>query len=434
MRNLISLCVCMLLLPLIAGRAGAAICALDDPPAATLLLPYFEVDIDHPSGVTTLFSIANASATAVLANVVLWTDLGVPTLSFPVYLTGYDVQTINLRDTFAGNLPQTASVGQDPDDSISPHQPILSQDINFASCAGLLPPPPLDAAAVADLRAAHTGLPSASLGGCAAQAIGDGHVRGYVTIDTVSSCSTTRRTPADAGYFGAGGTGRATDQNVLWGDFFLLDSSENTAEGETLVRVEAQPEAFHSGDLTFYGVFDDYTAIDDREPLATAWGMRFLNGGNFSGGTDTLAWRDPQRRVTPFPCNVPNNLPSWYPLGQRTMVIFDEQEHPVLPFVCPFECPPGLDELPFPAAANRVHVGGASFPVPFDFGWVDFDLKISTTQSAWVPGLPMRSQSWLVTLMSAAGRYGEGFSASPFDTGCAPIVDCTNGVCSPPPR
>src|SRR5581483_9485159 len=113
------------------------------------------------SGVTTLFSIANASATAVLANVVLWTDLGVPTLSFPVYLTGYDVQTINLRDTFAGNLPQTASVGQDPDDSISPHQPILSQDINFASCAGLLPPPPLDAAAVADLRAAHTGLPSA---------------------------------------------------------------------------------------------------------------------------------------------------------------------------------------------------------------------------------------------------------------------------------
>ena len=36
-------------------------------PGATLLLPYFEVDLDHPAGVTTLFSINNASATAVLA-------------------------------------------------------------------------------------------------------------------------------------------------------------------------------------------------------------------------------------------------------------------------------------------------------------------------------------------------------------------------------
>ena len=61
-----------------------------------------------------------------------------PTLDFDIYLTGYDVQTINLRDIFvAGNLPRTASVGQDPDDDISPQGPV-SQDINFASC-GTLP-------------------------------------------------------------------------------------------------------------------------------------------------------------------------------------------------------------------------------------------------------------------------------------------------------
>ncbi len=58
-------------------------CALDDRPGATLLLPYFEVDLDHADGVTTLFSVSNASATAVLANVVVWTDLGCRASPFP---------------------------------------------------------------------------------------------------------------------------------------------------------------------------------------------------------------------------------------------------------------------------------------------------------------------------------------------------------------
>ena len=36
-------------------------CTIDAVPAATLLLPYFEVDIDNPGGVDTFFSINNAS-------------------------------------------------------------------------------------------------------------------------------------------------------------------------------------------------------------------------------------------------------------------------------------------------------------------------------------------------------------------------------------
>ncbi|HBL30141.1 MAG TPA: hypothetical protein DD490_25165, partial [Acidobacteria bacterium] len=56
-----------------------------------------------------------------------------------VYLTGYDVQTVNLRDILvSGILPRTASAGQDPTNTISPKGPI-SQDINFASCGGFLP-------------------------------------------------------------------------------------------------------------------------------------------------------------------------------------------------------------------------------------------------------------------------------------------------------
>src|SRR5215218_4135209 len=82
-------------------------CRLADQPAATMLIPYFEVDLADPAGQTTLFSVNNASAKSTLARVVLWTNWGVPSLAFDVYLTGYDVQTINLRDLFAGTLPQT---------------------------------------------------------------------------------------------------------------------------------------------------------------------------------------------------------------------------------------------------------------------------------------------------------------------------------------
>src|SRR5436305_10978415 len=87
--------------------AAAKTCALDVVPAATLLLPYFEVDLASPGGETTLISIDNASDQGVLAHVVLWTDWGVPTLAFDLYLTGYDVQTLNLRDLFSGTLPRT---------------------------------------------------------------------------------------------------------------------------------------------------------------------------------------------------------------------------------------------------------------------------------------------------------------------------------------
>src|SRR4029077_842888 len=129
-----SLLLAMIGLMMAAGQARAVICTGDDVPAATLLLPYFEVDGTNPNGVTTLFSINNASATAILAHVTVWTDLSYPVLDFNVYLTGYDVQSINLRDILLnGVLPQTASAGQDPGDSISPKGP-FSQDINFASC------------------------------------------------------------------------------------------------------------------------------------------------------------------------------------------------------------------------------------------------------------------------------------------------------------
>jgi hypothetical protein len=204
-----------LMLPVLACSlpTAAKTCAVDVVPAATLLLPYFEVDLRSLTGRTTLMSINNASNHATLAHVVLWTDLGVPTLAFDVYLTGYDVQTINLRDLFTGSLPATADPPRDPGDTVSP-KGLLSEDIGIPGCEGLLPPAPLSSAMADHLVRAHQGLASPLLGGkCAAQFLGDSIERGYVTVDVARRCSTL--TPEDPGYFGPDGV--AGHDNVLWG-------------------------------------------------------------------------------------------------------------------------------------------------------------------------------------------------------------------------
>jgi hypothetical protein len=407
------------LLPLAQARpAAAAICTIDQVPAATLLLPYFEVDLDNEWGVKTLFSINNASATAVLAHVVIWSDLSVPVLDFNVYLTGYDVQSINLRDILiTGNLPQTASAGQDPTDTISPKGQ-FSQDINFASCQGNLPIPQLPSTFTAHLQAALTGQFSNLLGGCAGLDHGDRIARGYVTVDTVSNC--TLRFPGDLGYFAAGGTGDATDQNVLWGDYFYIQELLNYASGNPLVHVEASatdPQTSAAGQYTFYGRYVGFTAVDNREPLATNFATRFLVGGAFTGGTDLAVWRDSKVRQGAFKCGT---LPAWYPLGQEAIVIFDEQEHPQVPQTFPVSPqPPQQGILPFPAESQRVSVGGTSFPVPYKFGWLFLDLNTTVGPAGSVPPEdPAAAQAWVSTLLQASGRYSVGFDAIQLDSAC----------------
>jgi hypothetical protein len=417
------LCLALLGLLALGGQAIADICATDDVPAATLLLPYFEVALDDANGVQTLFSINNASATAILAHVVVWSDLSVPVLDFNIYLTGYDVQTINLRDILVnGVLPRTASDGQDPNDTISP-QGEFSQDINFASCSGQLPPPNLPSTFITHLQNSLTGQSSAVLGNrCAGRNLGDRIARGYVTVDTVNNC--TLRFPGDAGYFGAGGTGDVTNQNVLWGDYFYVNSGQNFAQGETLVHIEADatnPETSVPGEYTFYGRYVAWTAIDNREPLATNFAVRYLNGGVFTGGTDLLVWRDSKVNQGAFTCPaVAGTRPAWFPLGEEGIVIFDEEENPDVPQTFPISPqPPDISISPFPAEAQRTAVNGDLLPVPFDFGWLY--LNLNTTVAAAgnnPPEDPAAAQAWVTGVMDADGRFSVGFDAITLDDAC----------------
>jgi hypothetical protein len=397
---------------------------ISNRPAATLLLPYFEVDLDNGQGMNTIFSVNNSSATAVLAHVAIWSDMGVPVLNFDVYLTGFDAQRINLRSVLLGNLPQTGSAGQDFSDTISPHG-IISQDINFASCTGTLPYQPLSAAMVAHVRAALTGKPSAILGNkCAGRDLNTPSIaRGYVTVDTVTQCSSLF--PSDPGYF----TGFvASRQNVLWGEYMMVDPSTEFAFADPLVHILADWTGSSDPDIdigryTFYGRFVAWTAADEREPLSTRFQARFIAPKDFKsnpkarrrpflpGGTDLIVWRDPKTpTASPFTCTT---KPNWFPLSHTQIMFFNEQETAEqLSF----------DVLPFPGVTQRVKVGTADLPVTFYNGMVHLNLNNFVPAGTWPPLLdPSTAQAWVTVVQRAlegpnGGRYEAGFRAIRLDS------------------
>ncbi len=410
----------------LSAPAFAEIGTIDDVPASTLLLPYFEVDLDNPTGVTTLFSVNNASASATLAHVTVWSTWSIPVIDWDIYLTGYDVQTINLRDIFIqGILPRTASDGQDPTDTISPQGPI-SQDINFASCTGFLPyaVPAVSTSFRTHLRALLTGKQSPIDNTCAGANYGDNIARGYVTVDVTNSCSLLF--PSSTGYFVSGGGGIAGNRNIIWGDYFYVNPGENFAQGETLAHLEAAPGIGSSatqgnygpllttpGEFTFYGRYVTGTAIDNREPTATTFAARYVSGGGFTGGTSLIVWRDSK-----FPPGASCTTgPNYGELFEQQIVVFDEFENPLTVVTG------GPSGEPTPGAActfcdeaQRVAVGGDGITTNADFGWIYLNLNHATTRDATLgPGYINIAQAWVTDVMDAEGRFSVGFDAIQLD-------------------
>mgnify|MGYP003574204742 FL=1 len=297
------------------GQAAAVLCSIDDVPAASLLLPYFEVDFNDDQGVTTLFEINNASASPAIAHVTLWTTWSVPTLDFDVYLTGYDIVAINVRDIFNGILPTTdhTNTVASPIGAFSwPFAGEANPVANFASCDPYLPYGTLAPILVSHIRAAHTGLASPITNACASFVTEN--AIGYITVDNVSVCSTAF--PTENGYFVDGGLGIANNLNMLWGNYYIVDPANNFAEADTLVALEATQQdmagMWAAGDYTFYhgkvneGIGDQF--LDTREPLGTTWAARYITGGAFSGGTKITAWRSTEQYDQFLTCGT---VPVW---------------------------------------------------------------------------------------------------------------------------
>ncbi|HXH40161.1 MAG TPA: hypothetical protein VNN08_16145, partial [Thermoanaerobaculia bacterium] len=204
---------------LLFGTASAAVpssinnddsCDVKVGPAATLLLPYFEVDVSGTSGQTTLFTVTNVTRYPQIAHVTLWSDWAYPVLTFNLFLTGYDVQAINLADVLVRGIiapPSGTTSAVKPGALSTSTNPNLRSPLDCAANPGQLPQ-----SIVAAMRSAFT-TGTFSSSSCAA--IGNTHASaiGYATIDVVASC--TARSPADPLY-------HANDllfDNVLIGDY-----------------------------------------------------------------------------------------------------------------------------------------------------------------------------------------------------------------------
>jgi hypothetical protein len=206
-------------------------CDISVAPAATLLLPYFEVDLDNPAGETTLFTITNTSNLDAIAHVTLWTDYSFPVIDFNIYLTGYDVQSINLYDIIErGIIAPSAGTGT----AITKRAKYsdVNPALTLTACDRL--PGALDDAYVVRMQSAFTEGTVPDLGilaGC--NNVGNEHDNavGYATVDVADLCSTSL--PTDATYFSS----EIRFDNVLIGDYQQVNSANNFAQGNPMVHI-----------------------------------------------------------------------------------------------------------------------------------------------------------------------------------------------------
>ena len=422
-------------------------CDIGTAPAATLLLPYFEVDFKSQQAVarTTLFTITNVSPYPQIAHVVVWTDWSFPALDFNIFLTGYDVQAINMYDIFARGViappSGTSSNTTDPTNPTLGSTPFLNTtnpNINsLANCTAL--PGPIPPGLLADLQAIFTtGVGTGAGIGCTLR-VGGTHANavGYVTVDVNANCNTSL--PNVNTYF----TTNILFDNVLIGDYQDINpnpATGNFAGGNPMVSIRAVPEGGPVGSapgtnlpFTFY---DRYTVgladrrIDRRQPLPALFAARYISGGTGAFNTNYKIWRE---GVSIGTCTTSSGTTlgaianSSLPFTE--FVKFDEHENAQITgggiIISP--APPGSG---LPETSSNPVSGSVFPPIPTAAGdvagWTYLNLDngqrapYSRDNVAGAANRP--SQNWVIVSMSAEGRYQVDFDAAWLGNGCSSAV------------
>jgi hypothetical protein len=397
-------------------------CDISTAPAATLLLPYFEVDMDGVSE-TTLFTITNTSALPQIAHVTIWTDYSFPVLDFNIFLTGYDVQSINLADIIVrGRIapPNGTSVLT----SVSPRGVRSAANtanalLDTTACDRIARTVP--AGLLADLQSALVDGETADCDDIGSNQP-DGRARGYVTADVSESCSTSL--PTDADYY----TSEILFDNVLVGDFQQVDDANNFAQGNPMVHIRAIPEGGDVGivptnfDRTFYSRYQAGGTADRRQPLPSVFAARWIEGGPGAFNTGFKIWRE---GVTGADADCDEYILNSR-LGYVEIVRFDEQENPET-----FVPDDVISPLPEGDAAmmetQRLDTTDGEFFPPTDdgdvAGWMYMNLD-----NGFVETPDVASQNWVVVSMEAEGRYSVDFDAAWLANGCTPAAGTTRAT------
>jgi hypothetical protein len=379
-------------------------CDIAVMPAATLLLPYFEVDPNFPSSRTTIFSITNVTNDDRIARVTLWTDYSYPVISFNVFLTGYDVQSLNLFDVIVrGNIAPDAGTGTE----VSPHGPLSDPDTLITSTFCDRMPGSLDPVYVERMQRAFLEgvLPQfGPLTGC--ETAGNAHqfATGYATIDIVGNCLFAQ--PNEPEYW----TRDILYDNVLTGEYQQLDRTAAIAQVNPLVHIRAIPEGGTPSSRqhgaqnktnfprTFYDRYAPASHSDGRQPLPSTFAARWIEGGPLGYETEYKIWREGVTGAGSACSAYPQNAS----LPVREVVVFDEAENFVAgTLTTPETSLVGInDELP-------PMTNGATG------GWTYFNLDTTA-------GDGEATQNWVVVSMRSQAGFGGDFDATVLGNGCTP--------------
>jgi hypothetical protein len=471
MKKILVTCVAIVALFAVAGSASAITCTVDQRPAATLLVPFFQASFNADGTVSpaldTLVTIGNASNAPMIAHVNVYNDLSELVLDFNIALTGYDIQSFSVANTLRGNLTNTpigtthlVSVNdacQRNPLALTYTSPPAFNNARYLRIRPTTPATPLDNSLATTLYG-----PGPFAGGFLFNVLDslddtpdtvecggvdgeiEGLIKGYITIDHANYCNLSN--PRDFNYYELDAIGM---ENNLWGDVLFTSNSGLPTIGSSTVNIEAastptgvgsplaanipptQPRTFYArytdaldplcapANCPAFGTNPWNQGIgDQREPLGLRYAARWFDSAGAGITSFFLVWRggfgDTVDLINFGDCDIVEPVVS--------LVFYDEDENTVTSGVCPSPCQ--QPTFNFPLETQRRQITGFSHP-NWPAGWVMMNFVSGTGV-----GFRAYDQAWVEYDFIGPGAFLSASSpATQLDpSSCNPI-----GVTAPLP-
>ena len=425
MKKTLMTCMAVIALFAIAGSAGAITCTIDQHPAATLLVPYFEATFapdgspigTGPNARDTLVTICNASAAPMITHWNVFNERTELVLDFNIALTGFDCQAIRVSEMLSGRIPSTGFVaggvlrdacqrnfGAGANNSriypavngfvrVNPTAPATPLDNTLATT--ILPDPawpPGSSFADQVLDSLDETDDTFACGGVDGDL--ENPLRGYIVIDHANYCNLSN--PGDPNYYDNDAIGM---ENNLFGEVIFTSGSGIPTMGGSTVNIEAATDQFappspgrpfenqstEDRARTFYARYWDPAtesfctnvallvnspwncAVGDaREPLGLKYAARWFNTAAVTSNFNV--WRGSAGILTDLLGSPPGDCDDELP--SVALVFFDEDENSFSEGCTVSPCPEG-PTFNFPLETQRVNITEFSGALPSAAaGWV----------------------------------------------------------------
>jgi hypothetical protein len=398
MKKTLLACLAVVAVLAIATPAFAITCTIDQRPAATLLVPYFQVSYDDNGDLIsggalardTIVTIANASAAPMIAHVNVFDRQSQLVLDFNIALTPYDVQAMRMSDILGGLLPDTVNGSGDDACQRNGGSAVYPDGDGFLRVKPLVPATGQDnTQATTDYQGVfNLGIIDPLRADCA----GDLELLaiGYIIIDHANYCNLSD--PTDPNYYYNDAIGM---ENNLWGEIIFTSGNGIPTYALSTVNLEADASIgdaaqfgglqARSFDARYWDPFDEFppgacpncgsgdpeTDLlvsspwnvgfgDQREPLGLRWAARW-----FDLGIDITSNFRVWRAGTAFNGNCDVEEPI------VTLRFYDEDEQTTSQGTCPSPC--SNPTFNFPLETQQRNITDFSRPVGAVAGWVQFD-------------------------------------------------------------